>query len=114
MGAMCWQIVHQNSKNSTSCSPPEAILTVVGSVASKWDPREVATGNGVGASVSTGVTVACTEGFIVAVGGGRVRLGSTSTGCAGGGVELAGVQVTNNTASRMRLEKKRNLIFQDL
>ena len=86
----------------------------MGSVASRCGPREVTTGNGVGASVSTSVTIACTEGSVVAVGGRRVRLDSTSTGSAGGGVELAGVQATNNTASRMRLEKKRNLIFQDL
>src|SRR5215213_2470097 len=44
MGAMARHVLQVKRKNSTSCKPPEARLTVVGSVASKFGPREVATG----------------------------------------------------------------------
>jgi len=75
MGAICWQVVHQNSKNSTNCRPPDAILTVLGSVASRLGPRDVATacaitvGAGVAElrlSVSTRVTVKSIMGVAVA------------------------------------------------
>jgi len=52
MGAIPWQVVHQNSKNSTNCKPPDAMLTVVGSVDSRLGPREVATACTVGGGVT--------------------------------------------------------------
>jgi hypothetical protein len=42
MGAKLRQVLQVNRKNSTSCSSPESSLTVVGSVASRFCPREVA------------------------------------------------------------------------
>jgi hypothetical protein len=46
MGAIERQVAQVKRKNSTSCKPPEARLTVVGSVASRFGPRDVATGRG--------------------------------------------------------------------
>jgi len=58
MGAMVRQVLQVKRKNSTKCNCPEARLTVVGSVASRFGPRDVATG-----WVSTdGVAVKSTEG----------------------------------------------------
>jgi hypothetical protein len=43
MGAIERQVPQVKRKNSTSCNCPEANLTVVGSVASRFGPRDVAT-----------------------------------------------------------------------
>jgi hypothetical protein len=58
MGAIERQVTQVKRKNSTSCRPPDARLTVVGSVASRFGPREVARGYAVGAMapVAAGVT----------------------------------------------------------
>ena len=72
MGAIPWQVVHQNSKNSTNCKPPDAILTVFGSVASRFGPREVATICTVGA----GVAVEATRGVAVRFTLARVEAGA--------------------------------------
>lgn len=84
MGAICWHGTHQNSKNSTNCKPPEARLTVVGSVASRFGPREVATGSGagVGDSFTTGGWVA-TAGADSTVGEG-IALGNAVEGAGAG------------------------------
>ena len=81
MGAICWQVVHQNSKNSTSCKPPDASLTAVGSVASRLGPREVAIGMTVGANVSVGAGVAEGQDSRVGSGAGRDAVGCIRTGC---------------------------------
>jgi len=87
------------------------MLTVVGSVASRLGPREVATGNGVGASVSTGAIVTGRDASTVRVGGGRVTVGLISTGCAGATVDAAGEHAANKTASRIRLNRRRGFVI---
>jgi hypothetical protein len=100
MGAIAWQVVQVKRKNSTNCTPPEAKLTVVGSMASRFGPREVAMGSGVAARCWVGAAVACTEASDVDTEDGKVSLGITVTGCAG-------AQAANKTASRHRPEKRR-------
>ena len=100
MGAIAWQVVQVKRKNSTNCTPPEAKLTVVGSMASRFGPREVAMGSGVAARPSVGAAVACTEVSDVDAEDGKVSPGITVTGCAG-------AQAANKTASRLRPEKRR-------
>jgi hypothetical protein len=65
MGAIERQVAQVNRKNSTNCSPPEAKLTVVGSVASRFGPREVARGIGeaAGDSVEAAITGVEVEGL---------------------------------------------------
>jgi len=106
MGAIPWQVVHQNSKNSTNCRPPDAILTALGSVASRFGPREVAIGSCVAGRFSVGAAVASTEGSAVEAAAGKVSLGITVTGWAGIAVEVAGVQAARKTASRLRPGKR--------
>jgi hypothetical protein len=82
MGAIERQVPQVKRKNSTNCKPPEARLTVVGSVAWRSGPREVATGravaslpggtSAVGASVAAArvaVAKAAVEGSVAASGG---------------------------------------------
>jgi hypothetical protein len=107
MGAIPWQVVHQNSKNSTNCRPPDAMLTVLGSVASRLGPREVAIGSCVAARASVGAAVAWIEVSDVDAAAGRVSLGITMVGCAGMAVEVAGAQAAKKTASRPRRVKRR-------
>src|SRR5512143_303617 len=104
MGAICWQVVHQNSKNSTSCKPPEARLTVIGSVASRLGPRDVAMGSAVGAA-SSGAAVACVTASTVEAGAGMVAVGTIMLGCTGDRVGVAGAHAVNKTASRPRRRK---------
>ena len=99
MGAIAWQVVQVKRKNSTNCTPPEAKLTVVGSMASRFGPREVATGSGVAARFWVGAAVACTEASDVDTEGGKVSLGIT--------VAVAGAQAANKMASRPRLARRR-------
>jgi len=63
MGAIARQVAQVKRKNSTSCRPPEARLTVEGSVAWSSGPRDVAIGSGVRAaeSVEAGVVLSRTE-----------------------------------------------------
>lgn len=105
MGAIPWQVVHQNSKNSTNCGPPDAILTVVGSVASRFGPREVAMGSCVAGRFSVGAAVVGTE--VSDAEAGKVSLGMPVTGCVGIAVEVAGAQAARKMANRLRLIKKR-------
>src|SRR5262245_30816520 len=112
MGAICWQGTHQNSKNSTNCKPPDAMLTVVGSVASRFGPREVATGNGL--SVGTTIAVGTAEAVSVKATTGRngVALGrSAAGGSLAGTVVAAGVQEAKSTPIRLKLERMRSFIF---
>jgi hypothetical protein len=109
MGAICWQVVHQNSKNSTNCSPPDAMLTVVGSVASRFGPREVATRRGVGRRLEVGITaVAVVSG--VDVGGCAVSVAYPSGTCVAGTVGVAGAHPAVSTASRIRTGKSGEFI----
>ena len=85
MGAIPWQVVHQNSKNSTSCNPPDAMLTVLGSVASRLGPREVATACTVDAGfaefrVSEGALVAVKSTPGLAVGPVTIRVAEAISG----------------------------------
>jgi hypothetical protein len=78
MGAMERQVPQVKRKNSTKCSPPEARLTVEGSVASRSGPREVATGRAVGASTTGAWVAASSVGVAGSIRG--VALGSIATG----------------------------------
>jgi len=111
MGAICWQVVHQNSKNSTNCKLPDAIVTVLGSVASRCGPREVAMGSAVGIA-ATGAWVAASRVGMETTG---VALGAMSTtggaDCAGDSVTGAGAHAVNSTASRQRVARSRRRVF---
>jgi len=94
MGAMARQVVQVKRKNSTNCTPPEARLIVVGSVASRFGPREVATACSVGAGVAVKSAI-------------DVTVNSTMMGVAvttsGDLLEVsAGAQAANKTTSRLR------------
>jgi hypothetical protein len=113
MGAIERQVTQVKRKNSTSCSPPEARLIVVGSVACSPGPREVATGNGEGTSAGDPI-VACAERLGVGVPAWKVGPGSPA------GCEAAGAHAASKTAIQRRVGRKRvfvicllvNLIFQ--
>jgi len=87
------------------------MLTVVGSVASKCGPREVTTGNGVGASVPAGAIVAGRDTSKVGVGCGRVRVAPICIGCVGATADVAGAHAANKAASRVRLRKTRSFVI---
>ena len=81
------------------------MLTVLGSVASRLGPREVAMGSCVAARFSVGAAVACTEVSDVDATAGRVSLDITVTGCAGIVAGVAGAQEATKMTSRLRLRK---------
>jgi hypothetical protein len=97
MGAIARQVLQVKRKNSTNCNPPEARLTVVGSVACRSGPREVATGRAVAsAGWVAGSVVGAAEVEVAATTGGSVAV-------AGGLVEAApGAHAANITADRIR------------
>ncbi len=101
MGAIPWQIVHQNSKNSTNCKPPDAILTAFGSVASRLGPREVATGSAVASRDCVDPAALRVEISNVGLAGGRVALAFTATGVA----EVAAEHAASKTVSKLNLSK---------
>jgi hypothetical protein len=106
MGAIARQVVQVKRKNSTSCSPPDASETVAGSVASRFGPREVAMGRGVGITVSVGASVLCAE--IIAVGlGGRTSTPGPAAVDPADTVGAVGEQAAKKTATQTRLGKKR-------
>ncbi len=82
------------------------MLTVLGSVASRLGPRDVAIGSCVAGRFSVGAAVACTEGSAVEAAADKVSLGITVTGWAEMGVEVAGAQAARKTASRLRPGKR--------
>lgn len=110
MGAICWQVVHQNSKNSTNCSPPEAILTVVGSVASRLGPREVAMGSVVGASVSAGKAETVSVGSWVGADAVVVTSIPAVAKGSGGTVAFPEAHEARKTVSRLRRRQVRSFI----
>src|SRR5574340_1081544 len=87
MGAIPRHVVQVKRKNSTSCNPPESKRTLVGSVASRLGPRDVAaavTDDGVGCSVggscvSAGAVRVDDSEFACALG---VRVGNAVGGAA--------------------------------
>jgi hypothetical protein len=115
MGAMPRQVGHQKAKNSTNCNPPDARVYVLGSVASRFGPREVATicGTSAGDSVEgasiEGTSVEVASGWaIVAVG--AFSTGAGISGWFGSGV-VAGAQPTNTmTVSKLNVKIERSLI----
>src|SRR5215212_6296273 len=98
MGAMARQVLQVKRKNSTSCSPPAARLTVEGSVASRLGPRDVATTGTLGASESVGSAL----GWVAV---------STAVGGAVTTGEAAGAQDARKTASNTRLGRRRVFII---
>lgn len=109
MGAMERHVPQVKRKNSTNCSPPDARLTVAGSVACRSGPREVATGRAEGW---------LTEGWVAASGAGaagvavdKATLGG-SVRAAEGGVSLAaGAQAARKTTDTKRMGKMRVFII---
>jgi hypothetical protein len=59
---MARQVLQVKRKNSTNCNPPDARLTVVGSVAWSSGPREVAMGRGVASWLVAGWTAESSVG----------------------------------------------------
>ena len=104
-------------KNSTSCNPPEARLTVVGSVAWRAGPREVAigcasTGGVADNSSSMYVAVRSTVGVDSTTGTGLdVALGSSTDDCVGAAVDGAEVHAARKTASRLRRKKRPGFVM---
>src|SRR5215216_760582 len=102
MGAMARQVLQVKRKNSTSCKPPDERLTVVGSVASRLGPREVATGcaslDGVAdKSSSVYVAVRSTDGVASANGVWLGKIFGSAEGDVGRTVDVAGVHAINKT-----------------
>ena len=83
------------------------MLTVLGSVASRFGPREVAMGSCVADRFSVGTAVAGKAVSEAATVAGKVSLEMTVTGCTGLAVEVAGAQAARKRANRLRLIKKR-------
>jgi hypothetical protein len=94
MGAIARQVLQVKRKNSTNCNPPDARLTVAGSVAWSSGPREVATGKAVAASEAVGVTDSGIEVGTAAVAG-RVAAAGGSAG------DSAGAHAARTTARRL-------------
>jgi len=114
MGAIARQVPQVKRKNSTKCNPPEARLTVDGSVASSASPREVAMGSAAGARAWVeALTISGVAVGMKAASGCelRVTLGTTIIGCSTGGVETFGAHAANSAMSRLRVRKKRGFIF---
>jgi len=111
MGAIARQVLQVKRKNSTNWIFPDAKLTALGSVASRFGPREVATGSAVGARASVGAAVRA--GVATSTKG--VALGAmTTTGATdgvGASVTVAGEQAANRTASRLRLARSGRRFF---
>jgi hypothetical protein len=107
MGAIERQVAQVKRKNSTSCSPPEARLTVVGSVAWSSGPREVAIGKGEGAEASVGDNMAGVAELSAERG---VELGAIAVWLGETGV-LVVAQAARKTAARARLGKRRILFI---
>jgi hypothetical protein len=100
------QVAQVNRKNSTNCRPPEARLTVVGSVAWSSGPREVAIGGGVGvgsAAVSTGSVEGLRVGRTVGPGSTVVRMEEAGP--------FPGEQATREMVKRASPEKRRILFI---
>ena len=107
MGAIARHVLQVKRKNSTSCSPPEARLTVVGSVASRFGPREVATGSAVGAGACVAASVASVEESTVGTAGATVDVRLIDWGCVGAAGDVVGAHAANKTANSVRCRKKR-------
>ena len=113
MGAMERQVPQVKRKNSTNWICPDARLTVVGSVAWRSGPREVATGSAVGAG--TWVDSVINNGWVgagsrVGSGAGRVAVGWATTGAGLAGV-AAGAHDAAKTATRIRVGRRRGFIL---
>ena len=108
MGAMARQVLQVKRKNSTKCKPPDARLTVVGSVACRSGPREVAAGTAVDSSLG-GAWAADSS-----VGAARVAVETATVGCS---VAAAGGFVAEDSeahaARRMAIKHRvgRNRVF---
>jgi len=113
MGAIARQVLQVKRKNSTNCNPPEARLTVVGSVAWRSGPREVATGSAVasGTGVAATPSVAGDSRAGATVGVGKETVGGSVPPAAGLVEVAAGAHAANREASRRRWRQKRVFII---
>jgi hypothetical protein len=106
MGAIERQVAQVNLKNSTNCSPPAARLTVVGSVASRFGPRDVATGKG--EATADSVEAAITGVEVPRLAG---KVGLATADWLGATGEAAGAQAARNKATKIRPGKRRILVI---
>jgi len=108
MGAIARQVLQVKRKNSTKCKLPDARLTVLGSVASRSGPREVATGSVVGARASVGATSTAGDSA-TGVALGATTAGGAATCCPGGVSEFAtaGAHEANRITNRLRVGTRR-------
>jgi hypothetical protein len=107
---MARQVLQVKRKNSTNCSPPEARLTVSGSVAWSSGPREVAMGK----ASTGGVAVRTTEGVEFSTDAGLgVTLRAPGAAAEGASVETpsVGAQAAKKKAIRHRIGTTRFLII---
>jgi hypothetical protein len=104
MGAIKRQVAQVKRKNSTSCNPPEAKLTVVGSVASRFGPREVAIGRGEAVRAAEGAIVA------IPVAGMGDKLASIAV-WLGAAAVAAGAQADTKVAITIRPVRKRIFVI---
>ena len=110
MGAIARQVDQVKRKNSTNCNSPDARLTVVGSVASRSGPREVATAGGIWLGVSVGKASGCVtagEGDPV---GTEVEV-ATSTALVGVADRAQAVNKITASRLRVRVAKRKGLVI---
>lgn len=91
---MARQVLQVKRKNSTNCSPPDARLTAVGSVAWSSGPREVATGRAVASSLGA-----------IWVAGSSVEAARVGDSVAAGGfvADASGAHAANKATIRRRI-----------
>jgi hypothetical protein len=113
MGAIARQVLQVKRKNSTNCNPPEARLTVPGSVACRSGPREVAMGRAVASGAWLGVAGSAAgdsrAGADVAVG--RMTVGGSVAAAGGLVADAPGAHAANAIASRLRVVRRQVLII---
>jgi hypothetical protein len=100
MGAIERQVAQVKRKNSTSCNPPEARLTVVGSVASRFGPREVATGRGEAVRAAAGATAAIVASPVAGMGDELASVWLEAAGVGAGAQADTKVAITIRPVSR--------------
>src|SRR5690349_11044177 len=98
MGAIARQVLQVKRKNSTKCSPPDARLTVVGSVAWSSGPREVAAGGTVASEGADWVAAS-------SVGSGRAIVGCDAMGGGDAGADGSVEAAPGEQADRRRTIK---------
>jgi hypothetical protein len=98
---MARQVLQVKRKNSTNCSPPDARLTAVGSVASRLGPREVATGRAVASSPGA-ICVADSAAEAARVAVARATAGGSVAAAGGFVADVSGAHAARRATIRVR------------